>query len=177
MKAEMMHIVKKDKKKLLILAVLAIAAAVLMIIGDGIADGKKSTAANNESAASPQGDDYFAATEAELAETLSKMEGVGAVQVLINWDGDISEKYAYNEENTEKTDGEGITEKSSKNELVLIDGDAAPVTEEKIYPEITGVLVVAEGAGNENIRRALLTAVSAYLSIGTNRIEITAMEE
>ncbi|HMM05871.1 MAG TPA: hypothetical protein PKD52_04280 [Clostridiales bacterium] len=177
MKTEMMHIVKKDKKKLLILGILAIVAAVLMIIGDGVAEGKKSTAATNESAASPQGDDYFAATEAELAEALSKIEGVGAVQVLIKWDGDISEKYAYNEERTEKTDNDGVTEKSSKNELVLIDGNAAPVTEEKIYPEITGVLVVAEGAGNENIRRALLTAVSAYLSVGTNRIEITAMEE
>ncbi len=99
------------------------------------------------------------------------------MEVLINWDGDISEKYAYNEESTEKTDHEGVTEKSSKNELVLLDGNAAPVTEEKIYPEITGVLVVAAGADNENIRRALLTAVSAYLSVGTNRIEITAMEE
>ncbi len=70
-----MHIVKKDKKKLLILAVLAIAAAVLMIIGDGVAVGKQSMAATSESAASPQGDDYFAATEAELAEALSKIEG------------------------------------------------------------------------------------------------------
>lgn len=177
MKAEMMHIVKKDKKKLLILAILAIAAVVLMIIGDGVADSDQSAAANSDSGASSEGEDYFEATEADLSEALAKMEGVGEVEVLISWDGDISENYAYNKESTDKTDGDGVTEKSTKDELVLIDGDSAPVSEEKIYPEITGVLVVAQGAENEEVRRALQLAVSAYLSIGTNRIEITAMEE
>lgn len=177
MKAEMMHIVKKDKKKLLVLGVLAVVAAALMIIGDGVAEGKRDTEANSGAAIPSRGDDYFAVTEAELAAVLSKIQGVGAVEVLINWDGDIGERYAYNEESTEKTDNGGSTEKSSKSELVLIDGNTAPVTEEKIYPAITGVLVVAAGAEDENIRQALLTAVSAYLSLGTNRIEITAMEE
>lgn len=177
MKAEMMHIVKKDRKKLLILAALAIVAAVLMIIGDGVAKGENNTETEEDGTVSAQTDDYFAATEAELSEALSRMEGVGAVEVLISWDGDVSEKYAYNEETTEKSDSDGGTEKSTKSELVLTDGDTAPVTEEKIYPEITGVLVVAEGAENEEIRRALLTAVSSYLSLGANRIEITAMEE
>lgn len=177
MKAEMMHIVKKDKKKLLVLAILAVAAVVLMIIGDGVGDSEQSAAANNESGASAGGDDYFAATEAALSEALAKMEGVGEVKVLISWDGDISENYAYNKESTEKTGDDGVTEKSTKDELVLTDGDSAPVSEEKIYPEITGVLVVAQGAENEEIRRALQSAVSAYLSIGANRIEITAMEE
>jgi stage III sporulation protein AG len=177
MKAEMMNIVKKDKKKLLILAILAVTAVVLMIIGDGVAEGKKSVAVDNNTSVSSVGEDYFAATEADLSEALSQMDGVGEVKVLISWDGDISEDFAYNEESTEKTDGDGVTEKSTKNELVLTDGDSAPVTEEKIYPEITGVLVVAQGAENEEIRRTLLLAVSAYLSVGTNRIEITAMEE
>lgn len=177
MKSEMMHIVKKDKKKLVILGALALVAIALMLIGDNLGGKTANTATNNdETTVTGSAGDYFTETQTALATALSEIAGVGKVEVLIRWDGDVSQNYAYNEETSSKTGDDGTTEQSTKKEMVLLDGDSAPVVAEKIYPQITGVLVVAEGADQDKIRYELQTAVASYLGIGANRIEITAME-
>ena len=60
--------------------------------------------------------------------------------------------------------------------MVLTDGDKEPVVTAREYPDIRGVLVMAEGAADDRVRERLLDAASSYLSVGKNRIEITVME-
>ncbi len=170
-----MHIVKNDKKKLLILAALAIVAVLLMVIGGG--GGGTSV---EEESVSPVSDDFSSrdplTVSDDLEQLLSKMEGAGNVAVLISWDGDIKETYAYDEETSESRKDDGTVESSEKRQMVLTDGNKEPVVTAREYPEVRGVLVMAEGAGDDRVKERLLSAVASYLSIGKNRIEITVME-
>lgn len=174
MKENLMHIVKKDKKKLLILAVLAVAAVFLLVIGGSgggsVKEEKDAPVAVNGSAADT-GD-----VALDLEQLLSKMDGAGHVEVLISWDGDVAETYAYDEELTEIHKEDGTVESSQKRQMVLTSGDKEPVVTDKEYPAVRGVLVMAEGADDDKVKEQLLAAVSSYLSIGKNRIEITVME-
>ena len=174
MKENLMHIVKKDKKKLLLLSVLAVAAVLLMVIGgrNGGSSEEKTVAENPSADASS---DPLSAAD-DLEEVLSKMEGAGKVEVLIFWDGDIETAYAYDEETNESRKEDGSTESGRKRQMVLTDGDKEPVVTAREYPDIRGVLVMAEGAADDRVRERLLDAASSYLSVGKNRIEITVME-
>ena len=92
----------------------------------------------------------------------------------ISWAGDISKTYVFNEASSESASADGDTETSSERELVL-DQSGAPVVAAAEYPEISGVLVAAEGAEHDAVKKRLLDAVASYLNIGRNRIEVTAM--
>lgn len=172
MKEEMMHIVKKDRKKLLLLSALAVVAVFLLILGGGVSTSTNESEVSDASVATyPIKDDV-----AELERILGTMTGVGKVKVSIAYEGDVTEYYAYNEERSEVIKEDGTTDISQKKELVLVDGDGAPVVTKREYPAITGVLVTAEGAWDDRVRENVIHAVASYLGIGKNRIEVTAME-
>ena len=174
-KENLMHIVKKDKKKLMLLMLLAVAAVLLMAIGStaaGPSEEKEDVVvvSSDSSSRDPLN------IAGDLEEMLSGMEGAGKVKVLISWEGDVEETYAYDEETAETRREDGTVESSQKRQMVLTDGDKEPVVTSRSYPEIRGVLVMAEGAGDDRVRERLLSAVASCLSIGRNRIEISLME-
>lgn len=171
MKEEMMHIVKKDKKKLFILGIIAVVAVFLLMIGSEMSSPSREITEEAEVVSSDRKE-----AEIELEKILGSMVGVGNVDVIISYDGEISEQYAYNEERTEVMQEDGTTEIREKKEMVLTDGDGAPVVTSREHPQIDGVLVSAEGASNDKVREDLVNAVASYLDIGKNRIEVTAME-
>lgn len=173
MKDEMMHIAKKDKKKLWLLGALALISVFLLIFGNALSE--EPTAASGESTVS-SGSEELPDAEEELERLLSSMDGVGKVDVIISYEGEIRQLYAYNEERSQSEKEDGSSEVTEKKEMVLLDGDGAPVVTERIYPPIGGVVVAAEGASSDKVREQLLNAVSSYLHIGKNRIEIAAME-
>ena len=107
---------------------------------------------------------------------LSSVEGAGAVDVVIFWDGTGTDHYAYDSEIKESVSDDGISDYSENRQMVLLDGDGAPVLISHENAEIQGVLIVAEGAVDDRIRKDLADAASSCLGIGKHRIEITAME-
>ncbi|MGM9567737.1 MAG: hypothetical protein ACI3W6_06130 [Clostridia bacterium] len=175
MKENLMHIVKKDKKKLMLLIILTVAAVLLMVIGGGA--GKSSVEKENVSAVSSDSSSRDPLDiSGDLEQLLSRMEGAGEVKVLISWEGDVEETYAYDEETGETRKEDGTVESNQKRQMVLTDGDKEPVVTSRSYPEVRGVLVMAEGAGDDRVKERLLSAVASYLAIGKNRVEITVME-
>ncbi|MBQ2764826.1 MAG: hypothetical protein IJF43_07310, partial [Firmicutes bacterium] len=170
MKEELMHVVNKDKKKLLILSIIALMAVFLLIVGSGISPSDQESEEVNVELSD------MSDAETELEQLLGSMVGVGNVDVIISYDGEVTEQYAYNEERTEVMKEDGSTEIREKREMVLTDGDGAPVVAAKEHPSVKGVLVSAEGASDDTVREALVNAVASYLDIGVNRICITAME-
>ena len=166
-----MHIVNKDKKKLFVLGTIAVFAVLLLIIGNEMTFSSQKISEETPAALSDRDEN-----EIELEQILSSMAGVGNVDVIISYDGEISEQYAYNEERTEVLQEDGTREIREKREMVLTDGDGAPVVTEREHPEIEGVLVSAEGASDDRVREKLIHAVASYLDIGKNRIDVTAME-
>ncbi len=119
----------------------------------------------------PSGTDKSAASslndglEARLEKTLSCMNGVGDVSVVINYESS-SELVPATSIDTVSDESGG----SERVEVASISGDALIIKEN--MPEVRGVIVVAEGAEDIGVRMELLSAVSTLLGITNDRIEI-----
>lgn len=92
--------------------------------------------------------------EKELEDILSKISGVGKVQVLITY-SETSEIIAMHNEvknssKTEENDTNGGTrtiETVDENKEIIVDAENNPITEKIIMPKIEGAIVIAEGRG------------------------------
>ena len=124
--------------------------------------------------------------EQSLEDILSKIAGVGKVDVLVTY-SETSEVVAmYNEtytsSNTEETDTNGGTRKieevDTNKEIIFEDKDGkqTPITQKVVMPKIEGAIVTAEGAGNVNIKTNIIQAVSAATGLATYRIQVFEME-
>lgn len=117
--------------------------------------------------------------EQSLEDILSKMAGVGKVDVLVTY-SETSEIVAmYNEtykySNTEEEDSNGGVrkiEETDTNKEIIKNSEEAPVTQKIIMPKVEGVVVTAEGAGNANIKTNIIQAVSAATGIASYRIQV-----
>ncbi len=56
--------------------------------------------------------------------------------------------------------------------IINSNGSSGPIIIKEIMPEVKGVIVVAEGAGNVIVRLELIRAVMVALDIGAEDIEI-----
>ncbi len=95
--------------------------------------------------------------EQSLKDILSKISGVGNVEVLVTYSQSSEVVPMYNEKNTqnstEETDTNGgvrkIEELDSSKEIIFEDsdnGEKTPVTQKVVMPKIEGAIVTAEGA-------------------------------
>lgn len=121
--------------------------------------------------------------ETKLADNLSQINGVGQVKVMVTLATGIKSDYGKNasvtKSTTEETDKTGGTRKSTQttetDTLVLPNGSAQPVVIMQERPNIDGVLVVAEGAKDPQVREAINTTVRTLLNIPANKVIVEAM--
>lgn len=124
--------------------------------------------------------------EQSLEDILSKMAGVGNVEVLITY-SETSEVVAmYNEtytsSNTEETDTNGgkrkIEQTDTNKEIIYEEknGEKSPITQKVVMPKIEGAIITAEGAENANIKTNIIQAVSAATGLATYKIQVFEME-
>ena len=104
---------------------------------------------------STDSEDYRATLTAEVAGLCEKVEGVGAVSVLLTLEAGEHSVYA-------EEDGGYLT--SGGKGLLL---EVRP-------PRVAGVAVVCAGGGDPAVREALTELLSAALGIGTHKIKIAA---
>ncbi len=125
--------------------------------------------------------------EQSLEDILSKIAGVGKVEVLITY-SETSEVVAmYNEQytssNTEETDTNGgvrkIEQTDTNKEIIYEekDGEKTPITQKVVMPKIEGAIITAEGAENANIKTNIIQAVSAATGLATYRIQVFQMKQ
>ena len=128
--------------------------------------------------------DYTTELEARLSAILSQVDGAGKVAVLITFK-DSGETVVKSDitENTKTDgitgDGERLGEKKREEKVVFSkksDGSLTPYVTKTIYPEISGVLVLAQGASDAGVTVRLTEAVSAVLGIEINKIKVMKME-
>ena len=131
--------------------------------------------------------DYEQQLEQRLAEALSSMEGVGKVQVMITFrdSGEsVVEKdtsYSEQEQGTEGTAGE-ITEnhqtESSETTVYNSDsGEGEPFVSRQNLPTIEGVLVIAEGGGDQMVAANISGAVEALFGLEVHKIKVVEMNQ
>ena len=113
-------------------------------------------------------DEYVNNLEKRLVKTLSKVEGVGDVSVVITVESGMETVLA-NKTITTNSNGNVVVEESP----IIVNGKTITVMEK--YPEIIGVLIVCEGANNIAVMRKIQQATISLLDININQIEILSM--
>lgn len=125
--------------------------------------------------------------EKRLEETLSCVEGAGAVKVLVTIKQSetiVVEKDSPNErKNVYETGADG----ENKNTMELTNDTATVYTEDengrkvpfvttRIQPEVAGVLVVAQGAGDEGIKKQITEVIQALFDVEAHKIKVVKMK-
>ena len=123
--------------------------------------------------------------ERNLEDILTKISGVGKVQVLITYSESSEIVAMYNEKSTssstEEADINGGTRKieqvDNNKEIIYEEknGEKNPITKKVVMPKIEGAIVTAEGAQNANIKTNIIQAVSAATGLPTYRIQVFEM--
>ncbi len=125
---------------------------------------------------------YEEVLEAKLANLLSQVKGAGAVAVNVTLETGITQEYAKNISRESKTIQEkdtsgGIrsTTETRETENILLskeNGIDRPVMLREQKPVIKGVLVIAEGAADSQIKAQLHKAVETSLGIPVYKIAV-----
>lgn len=130
----------------------------------------------------PRTDGKAVGTRAELAveleAILAQIEGAGQVQVSISLESDGQKTFASNERNEMRETAENgpggtvkkISEKNTTRDLAVSGGN--PLLVENRYPRVTGVLVVAEGAGSPAVCERLINATTTLLNISPHQVSV-----
>ena len=112
---------------------------------------------------------YVSELENRLSENLSKVKGAGKVSVVISVKSGMETVLAMNTTKTITDEGTLIEETP-----LIINGKTIVLKE--LYPEIIGVLIVAEGADNISVLKKIQQATTSLLDINLNQIEILTMK-
>ncbi|WP_108490747.1 stage III sporulation protein AG [Bacillus velezensis] len=127
-------------------------------------------------------DDYERDYENQLKEILETIIGVEDVSIVVNVDATSLKVFEKNktekDTTTEETDKEGgkrsVTDQTSEEQIVMIrNGDQeTPVVVQTKKPDIRGVLVVAQGVDNVQIKKTIIDAVTRVLDVPSYRVAV-----
>ncbi|MBP3255287.1 MAG: hypothetical protein J6M60_02205 [Clostridia bacterium] len=124
--------------------------------------------------------------EIKLKNILSKIDGVGKVDVLLTYSESNKVMAMYNEDSTEndteEQDQQGgnrkISQTSTKKEVIYqeINGEKVPVTQSVSNPKMEGALIIANGANNMQTKTNIVQAVEAVTGLPTHKIQVFEMK-
>lgn len=138
------------KIKVEYIAVAALAVVALILAGGGLFEKKQ----DDETTVSA----YVTELEKKMENCLSKVKGAGKVEVIVSVSSGLKSVFCL----------------SSDNSLATINGKPVEVTRD--YPEISGVVIVAEGANNLGVKVSLLSAAQVFLDIDESKIKVLSMK-
>ena len=125
--------------------------------------------------------DYQTSLQSDLKKILSQIEGVGNVDVMITFDTLEQKEIAYNikESNnvTSERDNQGgervVEESDSDQSAIMVSKDGAnePLIITENYPAVKGVIVVAQGASNPDVKYKLMKGIEFALDIPSYKIK------
>ena len=135
----------------------------------------------------PTDDQIQQSYEKQLESVLSQVEGVGTVQVAVAMESTGKkqvEKDSPEDTSTSSEKGESGTERTSQTvttgETTVYedtgDGGQTPYISSSTYPEIRGVIVVAQGGGNPVIVQQIQEAVMALFHVEAHEIKVLKMK-
>jgi stage III sporulation protein AG len=111
--------------------------------------------------------------ERRLEQLLSMTEGAGKVKVMLTYKNNGSRVLAENSTNEENT---GEASRVSRQSNVVFDGENMPVVLTENTPQIEGVVIVAEGGGNIEVKNSLIRAAEALTGAEAHKIEVLKMK-
>lgn len=129
--------------------------------------------------------DYVTRTEKRLEEILMATEGVGQNKVMITVKNTGKEiLYSQMDISSSKVTESGsgtnrVSEEMSQSESVIYteeNGTQKPYVQDEEMPEIVGVFIIAEGAGEAETVTRITEAASTLLGVPVNKIKVMKME-
>lgn len=110
-----------------------------------------------------------------LSQMLSQVKGAGEVRVIAAYPSSNEKMPSYDvKEETNKNEQNGI-----RAELSTVDKQLSgnsPFILAELYPKPTGVIILAQGADNVEIKAQLIRAAMAFFDIEMNKIEVMTMK-
>jgi len=168
--------ISKDKKKekliyVLILCVTLFIATSYIFTGNQKteASSNKNTTNSNSTSTQTNINSSKDVMEEKLAKILSEVSGIGTVSVMITYSSDVKINPVYNLKEEEKEgqktlDRSVVYNEENSNKTVVIESTNMPTVE--------GVIVVAMGASNVEIRSKIAQAVSAVTNVAIYKIQV-----
>lgn len=145
-------------------------------------EGRENDSANTGSKAEEQ---YVTYLENKLERVLAKMEGVGAVEVMITVSDAGESVIEKDRESTATTTTESdsaggsrtVSEQNTKEQTIYIENgeETYPYVQKEKLPTVEGVVVVAEGGGNSVVISNISESVEALLPVEAHRIKVVKM--
>jgi stage III sporulation protein AG len=121
----------------------------------------------------------------ELEKVLGEIQGVGNVSVMIHFDSGNEYIPAFNQNNstkvTEESDNDGgkrLTKEDDNSTSIVTtneSGNNKPFIVKELKPKISGVIVIAEGAENPDVKYRLYEAVKTVFGIEQYKVNIYPM--
>ncbi|MDD3279178.1 MAG: stage III sporulation protein AG [Lachnospiraceae bacterium] len=149
----------------------------------GTAETQTKTAAEK---VSREPEDLCRRMEAQLAAALSRMDGVGKVEVMITLESSSKkevEKDVPTSKNSQEETADGrktSTLSDSSEETTVYEKDASggqtPYVVSEIMPQVRGVLVVAEGADNPQVVSQISEGIMALFRVEAHKIKVVKMK-
>ena len=125
--------------------------------------------------------DYGTVLENKLEDVLSQLKGVGSVKVMITLEDTIEKIPAFNttknNETTNELDSQGGTREIIREDTtiqVVTGSEGSLMVLKEIKPTIKGVIVIAEGAEDLEVKERLYEAVKTVLGISGSKVEVYA---
>ena len=129
-------------------------------------------------------DSYEAGLEKRIASILSSVDGVGAVDVMVvlrsSGEKVLRVDRAESSDTTRETDSAGGTREASSSqweENTVFAGQgtgsgASPVVEKELLPEISGIIISAQGGGSPALQSEISQAMEALFGLPPHKIKV-----
>ena len=181
------------KDRLLILLLSGVLLLVITLpVSDGSGESERSGAAGEQSGGVLSGEeDYAEYMERKLKDVLSKVSGVGEVEVMVTLRS-TSEKVVEKDEEKEsetvtEQDSQGGTRTTSRNSssgttVFGEDGSGTssgeePYVTKELTPIVEGVVVIAQGGDEPVTVQNITEAVQALFNVDTHKIKVMKLNE
>lgn len=130
--------------------------------------------------------DYAAQMEERLSELLENVEGVGKVKVMVTLAASEEEMTLkdepYSHDSVQETDAAGgsrssVSVKREESSIMVENenGQSVPYVTKTVEPEVEGVVVIAEGAGQAGIENEIIEAVEVLFPVSVHKIKVMKM--
>jgi stage III sporulation protein AG len=155
--------------KYILLVVLAGAALLLWPTGEG-----ETAEESGQAEASVSQEEALDRTEQRMKEILSRIDGVGEVELMLTLESTEQREFAMDTELSYSGQTASPDDYTRRSETVVVsgkDGDS-PVVVKNVSPVYRGALVVCQGGGNGEVKLAVTQAVAALTGLSSDRITV-----
>ena len=112
--------------------------------------------------------------EQKLTDKLSKIAGIGRVELMLSLDQTEESVYAVNTRQTSGSDS-----RSRESDVSVVSNGSygeTPVTVKRVLPVFRGAVVLCDGADDASVRLSVTQAVSTVCGIGADKVTVLKMK-